>query len=125
MAICGQSRSFEVKRGHLRSKRTILGQKGSFEVKRGHLRSKVVTNHVDGQLAEISVELTGESEASGDSGHGGGDEVVEISVGGGGEFEGAEADVIQGLVVDTVGLVGVFDELVDGEGGVVGFDNGV
>ena len=51
--------------------------------------------------------------------------MVQISVGGGGELEGTEADVVQGLVVDAVGLVGVLDELVDGEGGVVGLDDGV
>ena len=36
-----------------------------------------------------------------------------------------EADVVEGLVVDTVGLVSVLDQLVDGEGGVVGLHNGV
>ena len=43
----------------------------------------------------------------------------------GGELESSEADVVQGFVVDAVGLVGVFDELVHGERGVVWFDNGV
>ena len=47
-------------------------------------------DQVDSQFSEVRVELTGESEAAGDSGHGGGDEMVEISVGGGGELEGAE-----------------------------------
>jgi hypothetical protein len=36
-----------------------------------------------------------------------------------------EADVIQGLVVNAIGLVGVLDQLVDGECGVVGLDHGV
>ena len=36
-----------------------------------------------------------------------------------------EADVVKGLVVDTVGLIGVLDQLVDGEGGVVWLHHGV
>ena len=36
-----------------------------------------------------------------------------------------EADVVEGFVIDAVGLVGVFNELMDGEGGVVWFDNGI
>merc|ERR1711966_419116 len=38
---------------------------------------------------------------------------------------GAEADVVEGLVVHAEALVGVLDELVDGEGGVVRLDYGV
>ena len=36
--------------------------------------------HVDGQFTEIGVELTGESETGGDSGHGGGDEMIQVPV---------------------------------------------
>ncbi|KFR13918.1 hypothetical protein N306_03239, partial [Opisthocomus hoazin] len=35
-------------------------------------------HHVDGQLAEVGVELTGETQAGGDAAHGGRDEVVEV-----------------------------------------------
>ncbi|KFM03078.1 hypothetical protein AS27_14368, partial [Aptenodytes forsteri] len=35
-------------------------------------------HHVDGQLAEIGVELAGETQAGGDAAHGGRDEVVEV-----------------------------------------------
>ena len=49
-------------------------------------------NHVDSQLAEIRVELTGESEAACDARHDSRDQVVKVTVGGGGELEGAEAD---------------------------------
>ena len=52
-------------------------------------------------------------------------EVVEAAVGGGGQLPGPEVDVVESLVVDAVGLVGVLDQLVDGEGGVVGLDDGV
>merc|ERR1712226_907479 len=80
---------------------------------------------VHGELSEIGVELTGESEAAGESGEGGGDEMVKITVGGGGELEGSEADIVEGLVVNAHDLIGVLDELMHGEGGVVGLDNGV
>jgi len=82
-------------------------------------------HHVDGQLSEIRVQLTWESEASGDTGHGGGDEVVKVTVCWGGELEGSEADIVEGFVINGEGFVGVFDKLVDGEGGVVWFDDGV
>jgi hypothetical protein len=82
-------------------------------------------DHVDGEFSEIGVQLTGESEAGGDTGHGGGDEVVQVTVGWGGEFQGPEADIVESLVIDAVGLVGVLDQLVDGEGGVVRLDDGV
>ena len=71
-------------------------------------------NHVDCQFTEISVELAGESETGGDSGHGGRDEMVQVTVCWSGEFQGSEADVIQSLVINTVGLIGVLNELVDG-----------
>lgn len=37
-------------------------------------------NHVDGKLAEIGVELTGETEGGGHTGHDSGDQVVEVTV---------------------------------------------
>ncbi|CRK13813.1 hypothetical protein BN1723_002035 [Verticillium longisporum] len=82
-------------------------------------------NHVDGELAEIGVELAGETERGRDAGHDGGDEVVQVAVRGVGQLEGADANVVESLVVNAEGLVGVLNELVDGEGGVVGLDNGV
>ena len=77
------------------------------------------------ELAQVRVELAREPEAARDARHGGRDEVVEVTVGRGGELEGAEADVVEGLVVEEEGLVGVLDELVDGEDAVVGLDDGV
>mmetsp|Transcript_31309 Transcript_31309/g.79466 ORF Transcript_31309/g.79466 Transcript_31309/m.79466 type:complete len:502 (-) Transcript_31309:80-1585(-) len=80
---------------------------------------------VDGELAEIAVELAGEAERAGDARHDGRHEVVEVTEGGGGELEGTEADVVQGLVVNAEALVGVLDKLVDREGGVVGLNDRV
>merc|ERR1719345_1993 len=82
-------------------------------------------DQVDGKFPEIRVELTGESEAASHTGEGGGDEMVEITVGGGGELEGPEADIVEGLVVDAHNLIGVLNELMHGEGGVVGLNDGV
>ena len=82
-------------------------------------------NHVHGELAEVAVELTREAQRAGGSGHGGGHQVVKVTVGRGGELQGAEADVVQGLVVEGEALVGVLDKLVDGEGGVVRLHDGV
>jgi len=82
-------------------------------------------NHVDGELAEIGVELTGETEGGGHTGHDGGDKVVEVTVRGLGELEGTHADIVQSLVIDTEGLIGVLNKLVNGESGVVGLNNGV
>ena len=45
--------------------------------------------------------------------------MVQVSVGGGGQFQGPEADVIQSLVVDAIGLVCVLNQLMYGEGGIV------
>merc|ERR1712225_225937 len=82
-------------------------------------------DEVDAELTEVGVELTREAEAAGDAGHAGRAEVVEVTVGGGGELEGTEADVVEGLVVKAHALIGVPDELVHREGGVVGLDDGV
>ena len=82
-------------------------------------------DHVHGQFPQVSVELTGESQAGGDAAHCSGDQMVEIAVRGGGKLECAEADIVEGLVVDAVGLVCVFYKLVNGKGGVVGLYNSV
>ena len=82
-------------------------------------------DQVDGQLAEIAVQLTGEAQAAGHAGHDGGHQVVQVTIGGGGQLEGAEANVVQRLVVNAEHLIGVLDQLVDGQGGVVGLDDGV
>merc|ERR1719461_1113308 len=82
-------------------------------------------NHVDRQLPEVSIELTWEPEASGHSRHGQGDQMVEVTIGGGGKLQGSEADVIESLVVNTIGLISVLNQLVNREGGVVGLYHGV
>ena len=82
-------------------------------------------DHVHSQFPEVSIQLTREAQAGGDAAHCSRDEVVEIAVGWGGKLECAEANIVEGFVVDAVGLVGVFHELVNGQGGVVGFYDSV
>ena len=82
-------------------------------------------NEVDSELSEVRVELTWESEAAGDTGDGGRDKMVKITIGGGGELKGSEADIVEGFVVNAHDLIGVLDELMDREGGVVWLNDGV
>jgi len=82
-------------------------------------------NHVDGKLAEIGVELAGETQRNGDTRHDGGNQVVKIAIRGVGQLQSAHADVVESLVINAEGLVRVLNELMDGESGVVGLDNGV
>lgn len=51
--------------------------------------------------------------------------MVQVTVRGRRQFQRAEANVVESLVIDTVRFVGVLDQLVNREGGVVGFDDGV
>merc|ERR1712124_207649 len=82
-------------------------------------------DEVDTKLTEIGVELAREAQAASHTRHAGGAQVVEVAVGGGGELEGTEADVVQGLVVKAHALVGVLDKLVDRKCGVVWLHNSV
>ena len=82
-------------------------------------------NHVDCKLSEISIELAREAKASGNARHCQRDEMIQVSVGGSGQLKGSEADIIQGFIVNAEGLISIFDQLMNGEGGVVGLDNSV
>ena len=82
-------------------------------------------DRVNSELSEIGVKLTWESEAAGNTGEGSRDQVVKITVGWGGELEGSEADIIKSFVINAHNLIGVFDELMDREGGVVWFNDGI
>jgi hypothetical protein len=82
-------------------------------------------NKVDSKLTKIGVELTWETKGAGSSGHNHGNEVVKITIGWGGELEGTEADIVKGFVINAENFIGGFDKLVDGEGAVVWFDDGI
>ena len=51
--------------------------------------------------------------------------MVQVTIGGGGELQGAEANIVQGLVINNHNLIGVLDQLVHGQSGVVGLHNSV
>jgi len=82
-------------------------------------------DQVNGKLSEIGVELTWESEAAGDTGESGRDQMVKITIGWGGELEGSEADIVKSLVIDGHDLIGVLDELMDGKSGVIWLNDGI
>ena len=82
-------------------------------------------NHIDGDFTQIGIQLTWETKAARDTGHGGRDQVVKIPVGWGGQFQGTETDVVQGFVVQDHDFIGVFNQLVNGQSGIVWFDDGV
>jgi hypothetical protein len=51
--------------------------------------------------------------------------MVQISVSWSGELEGSEADIIKSLVVNAHDIIGVLDELMDREGGVIWLNDGI
>ena len=51
--------------------------------------------------------------------------MVEITIGGGGQLEGSETDIVEGFVINNLDFISIFDKLMDGEGSVIWFDNGV
>ena len=51
--------------------------------------------------------------------------MVKITIGWGGELEGSEADIVESLVINDHNLIGVLDELMDGESGVVWLNDGI
>ena len=65
------------------------GESGHEEVEPGE------GDHVDGQFPEISIELTGEPEAGGHTGHGQGDKMVQVTIGGGGKLQGSKNIIIK------------------------------
>ena len=82
-------------------------------------------DEINSKLAKVGVELTREAEAASNARHACRAKVVEVTIGGGGELEGTEANIVQGLVVEAHALVGILDQLVDREGGIVRLDHSV
>lgn len=56
-------------------------------------------NHVDGQFAQVRVELTRETQAGGDTRHDGRDEVVKVAIGWVVKLESSHADIVQSLFI--------------------------
>ena len=51
--------------------------------------------------------------------------MVQVSIGWCCQLEGSEADVIKSFVINAHNLIGVFDKLMDREGGVVWLNDGI
>jgi len=82
-------------------------------------------HHVDGQLAQVGVELPREAQAGRDPGHGQRHQVVEVGVRRAGQAESALTDVVQRLVVNAEGLVARFGEVVQRQDSVVRFNDNI
>jgi len=83
-----------------------------------------VWHQVGLELSEIDVEGTVESERGGDRGDDLADESVQVGVSWSLDVEVSSADVVDGLVVDHEGAVGVLEGGMGGEDGVVWLDDG-
>jgi len=76
------------------------------------------------ELGDIDVKSTVESEGSGQGGDNLSDESVQVGVGWSLDVEVSSADVINGFVIDHDSNIGVLEEGVGGENGVVWLNNG-
>jgi len=70
-------------------------------------------NQVDGKFSQVRVQLTWESQAASDTGHGSRDQVVQVTISGGSELKSSEADVVKGFVVNNHDFIGVLNQLMD------------
>jgi hypothetical protein len=82
-------------------------------------------DQVNSEFSEIGVKLTWESDGASNTRHSNRDEMVEVTIGWGGELKGSETDIVEGFVIDNLDLIGVLNELMDGKGSVIWLDNGV
>ena len=51
--------------------------------------------------------------------------MVKITIGGGGELQCSETDIIKSFVINAHNLISIFDKLMDWEGSVVGLNDGI
>eukprot|EP00054_Salpingoeca_dolichothecata_P031339 m.263169 g.263169 ORF g.263169 m.263169 type:complete len:467 (+) comp26822_c0_seq1:96-1496(+) len=82
-----------------------------------------VGHQVSLELSQIDVEGTIETEGGSHGGHNLGNQAVQVGVGGALNVQVAAANVVDGLVVNHKGTVGVLEGGVAGQDGVVGLDN--
>merc|ERR1712153_223879 len=101
-----------------------LLSRDDWRVGRNHEVNTWVWHQVGLELSDVNVEGTVESEGSGQGGDHLGDETVQVGVGWALDVETATADIIDSLVVKHDGNIGVLEERVGGEHGVVWLNNG-
>ena len=83
-----------------------------------------VGDEVGLELGHVDVESAIETEGGRQGGDNLGDQTIQVGVGGTLNVEIAAADVVQGLVVEAEGAVGVLEEGMGRQDGVVGLDDG-
>jgi len=91
---------------------------------REHEMDSGVRHQVGLELSDINVQSSVESEGGGEGGDSLSNKSVEVGVGGSLDVEVSSADIVDGLVVDHDGDIGVLEEGVSGEHGVVWLNNG-
>ena len=94
------------------------GVRGEHEMDTG------VRDEVGLELSHINVKGTIESEGGSEGGDNLRDESVEVGVGGSLNIEVSSADIVDGLVVEHDGDIGVLEKGVSGQDGVVWLNNG-
>ena len=83
-----------------------------------------IWDQVSLEFGDINVEGTIESEGGGEGRDNLGNESVQVGVGGSLDIEVSSADIVDGLVIEHDGDIGVLKEGVSGEDGVVRLDDG-
>ena len=89
---------------------------------KGALQERWTLTYVNSEFRQIQVKLTEEPQTHCDARRDGRDEVIKTTVCWCQQLESPEADVIEGLVINAEGLVGVLDEPMHGESGIVGLE---
>mmetsp|Transcript_28778 Transcript_28778/g.65212 ORF Transcript_28778/g.65212 Transcript_28778/m.65212 type:complete len:282 (+) Transcript_28778:230-1075(+) len=80
-------------------------------------------NNVDCKLAKIRVELPWEAKRAGHSRHNSRNQMVQIPEGWRCQLEGAEANIVQGLVVDAKAFISILNKLMNRQGRIVWLNN--
>jgi len=83
-----------------------------------------IWDQVSLEFGDINVKSTIESEGGGEGGDNLGNKSVKVGVGWSLDVEVSSADVINGFVINHDSNIGVLEEGVSGEDGVVWFNNG-
>ena len=82
-------------------------------------------HHVNGKFTKISIELTWETEASGNTTHCGRDKMIQVAISWSSELKSTETNIIQSFVVDTEGFVSVLNQLMYRECSVVRLNHSI
>ena len=93
-------------------------------IRRKHEMDSWIWDQVSLEFGDIDVKGTIESEGSGKGGDNLGIKSVKVGVGWSLDIEVSSADIINGFVIDHDGNIGVLEEGVGGEDGVVWLNNG-